>query len=287
MSLFTLAFPKEEQKLYTRISFYEYKRVSPRFAEAELRQRGNIRLPLPSSLPDNYSMALNTVDMGDVDAILGLIPSGSGIIEAVMNFDVIDAISKVSSTVSKIFSPQPNRGWRDTLGDVTSGAAVAASLLPGGTDLVNYVRAYTGTVRNPNTTTIFNNVNLRQHNFTFKLSPRNQDDARALRDIIEQIKVEMHPKTSVRGFGLEFPSVAKMEFVGNNILATDVYYSFISSFNPVYSATGKPSFYKDGTPVAVELQLSFQELNILTREDFRSLIQEPVTTNDGRLAGPV
>lgn len=296
---YILAFPKEEQKLYTRITFYEYRRVRPGDSVPDASIKGSIRLPLPISLPDQYSVNLNTSDFGMsgflLDTLQDIYTAGGGISNMVFGggvsamFDA--AMQGVTNIGSDIISQGRSRG-------LTNSIAALAALAPGSLDLQNYARAKAGVVRNPQTTTVFNNVNLRQHSFSFKLSPRNQDDATELRNIIEQIKIEMHPKTAIRGFALEFPSLVKIQFEGENILATPVYYSFISSFNPNYTGAGKPAYFKDGTPISVQLDLSIQEINVLTRESFTGenvdlsgINREPPTstsrTNDGRLAGPV
>jgi hypothetical protein len=240
-----LAYPAEETKIYARMVFYKYERPSPR-SDTKITSIGSIRLPMPSSLPDSYSVKLNTPEFD----IAGAIAGGS--------------LADVYSAGGDIRDGAIGKGRLSKLG---SSIAALAALAPGISDTTagRIAQQNTGMVRNPHVTTIFEGVNLRSHTFTFKMSPKSKAEADTLKNIMQYIKVNMHPETYLGGLALLYPSLVTIEFVGTTN-TTPVYYSFISRFQPIYSASGLVAFYSDGSPIDIEMTIELQELDILTRE---------------------
>ena len=285
---YSLAYPEEEPNIYTRISFYEYQRIRPNEANPKLTLRGTVRLPMPTALPDNYGVRLSSFDS---DLAGFLFSSNVGSNAAAAGQEILERLRN-------------NPGGSAAISDL---AKTALGIAPGisDTSLGRIAQLSVGAVKNPHTTTIFEGVNLRTHNFNFKMSAKNQNEANQIRRIIEQIKLEMHPKVALGGLSLEYPSLVKIDFEGD-VYVTPVYYSFIQTFTPNYTPVAGPTFYKDGTPVSIEIALSIQEINILTRDSIQGTAVDnsgvesalgsavtqsrqgaPVTTNDGRLAGRV
>ena len=118
-------------------------------------------------------------------------------------------------------------------------------------------------------TTIFEGVRLKVYEFTWKLSPQSAEEAQKLNKMIMTLKAYMHPKISAGGFSLDYPYLAEVRFLGlNEAIVPRVRSSFITGMRVNGAGTGIPAFFKDGQPVTVELSLSFQEINIQTRDDF-------------------
>lgn len=268
----SLAFPKEEPKLHSRLTFYKYERPNPSDTEPNFIIEESIRLPLPLSFPDGYSVRISTVDMGNI--------AGT----------VMDAYVAAANVMNQ---PTPGMMSGGFMGQITSAISAGWGVIGGAiptniqemitqtniTDILPYgeqiraeTMARTGLVRNPRTASLFDGVDLRSHTFTFRCSPRNQDEATELRKIIDTIKYKMYPSLNNRGASFNYPSLARLEFFPlEELYVTPVFYSFIKDFTPNYSAVGTPSFYKDGTPVTIEFSLGLQELSIITRETLDDL----------------
>jgi hypothetical protein len=151
-------------------------------------------------------------------------------------------------------------------------AGYAAALAPGLSDtgIGKFSQSQFGVVRNPHLTTIFDGVKLKNYNFTWKLSPKSEDEARKVQSMITLIKGLMHPKIIAGGFALEYPYLATLDFITGASKANmpNVRDSFITRLDVNSAGSGAPAFFRDGNPVSIELSLGFQEIDILTRSDF-------------------
>ena len=128
----------------------------------------------------------------------------------------------------------------------------------------------TGNVVNPFQLALFESVSPRGHNFTFLLVPRNAQESATIRNIINTFKIRSLPYFSGanRTF-LKMPDEVEMAFYG-----TDKLFKFapayINSVQVNYSPLGGVNaFYGDDqSPAAVELTLTLQEIEPLTRESY-------------------
>lgn len=282
-------FPSVQPKLYTLISFYEYSRPRPN-SDTQLKLNSQIRLPLPVELSDSYATRLNSPDLDVAASVFGGAVDGGGLadsfVNAVRSRDSGGIINKIISGAQAITALSP------TSSDTGLGRVSQQSL---------------GVVRNPHTSTIFDGMNLRAHQLQFRVSPQNKNDAAAIKNIIDHIKLRMHPTLEGGGFALGYPDIVTVKYVGlDSKTAPMIRRSFIETFTPNYSAQGFAAFFKgDGegaSPIDMSLAIALRELDIVTRESIanpnfyfnssgaveaaanRSLNR---TNNSGRLIGPV
>ena len=241
----SLQFPEEQLNLRTNISFYEYFRPRPN-SQPETRFRDLIVLPLPESLPDNYSVRLNQTDWGMFNSNMWS-----------MGESMMDAIGDGRETGEKL------RG----------ALSYAAAIAPGISDtrMGRLAQSELGVVKNPHTTTIFDGVNHRPHSLNFRLSPKNVREAQTISDIIYRMRNYMLPEKDFGEYALNYPYLVTVEFVGIDHIITPIFFSFMQSLTPSYSGGGGTSFYKDGKPVEVQLSFNLQELNIVTRDVFTGI----------------
>jgi hypothetical protein len=115
---------------------------------------------------------------------------------------------------------------------------------------------------------MFEGMRLKTYEFSWRLSPQSSKEARTLENIILSLKRAMHPSIAAGGFALDYPYLAEVDFVNlDTITIPRVKSSFITNISINSSPGGIPAFYNDGKPVTLDLSLSFQEINIQTRED--------------------
>ena len=244
-------FPKQKPQFYTMISLRKYQRPRPgRQVTTDLAAA--IRLPLPTNLTDSFGIETNNNTKLD---LLGNAPS-----------DVIAAgKTKLESYAAEL------RGGKGLLQFIKDTALEVAAVAPGisDTNIGAVAQLETGMIRNPHLTTIFDGVRLKSFRFSWKLSPRSEDEAREMENLINYIKAYMHPDLIGGGFALEYPYLSEVQFVvGDNKILPNVKTSFITGLEVNNAASQAPAFYKDGKTVSAELSLSFQEINIQTRRDF-------------------
>ena len=164
-----------------------------------------------------------------------------------------------------------------------------------------------GVVLNPNTEMLFQNPTMRTIDFTFKMVPNNQEEAKIIFEIVRTFKLCLHASFGIPGrtqgtkpqalgkvanvLGdakskvgfISVPSVCKFTFMkGNDLHPFLPQYKTCAlvSVDVNYTTDGQYVVTKDGYPVATEMRLSFQELKLVYREDIM-----PVRSSTGKL-GP-
>ena len=126
-----------------------------------------------------------------------------------------------------------------------------------------------GVIQNPHTNLAFDGVELRRHQFNWRLSARSQDESDALKRIIDTIKLRIHPAEAAGGYALDYPDLLFVEYTGAaaNYLPV-VRKSMVNEFTAVpQSDGGSIPMYKSGAPVIYDLTLSVCETEIVTRND--------------------
>jgi hypothetical protein len=212
--------------------------------------QAHIALPLPENIQDNLNLNYETTDLGAVAAGIG---TGEAVSNAFSQAGVGAAASTFAGRVG---------------GDAQFLARTLAQLSGPVSGALNISA---GNVPNPFTTAIFKSVELRRHNFNFRLVPETPEDSVVIRDIINRFKLESLPKR--QGNFLMMPSEIEIEFFGTNSLfgmARCVIQGMTVNYNP----SNQPAFFKNsgsglfGAPQAVELQLQLTEIEQLTGDRF-------------------
>jgi len=137
-----------------------------------------------------------------------------------------------------------------------------------------------GVILNPNVELLFGGIDLRNFQLRFKLVPRNKTEAGSIKEIINQFRKAMLPSfgngsdIALLGIGnkndannfIKVPSVCKVNFMRGGSPNTDVpQYKMcaITSVDINYTPDGTYATYGDGSMVAIELSLSFQETKLI------------------------
>jgi hypothetical protein len=258
-----LSFPAQEPQYYTRLSLKKYDRF-PGESTSSVTTKYVIRLPIPSSLQDDYGMETSNPSFG----VLGFLGNNMGNMGEMLNSGTSKIESYYNDFVSRNFSTQKMvRDAVSALALAPGAAELAAAPVPGITaqDIRGYTQSISGQVRNPHLTTIFEGVRLKSYSFNWKMAPKSAEEAKTLNSIIQLIKGYMHPKIIYSGFALEYPYVANLNFEG---LPDTVVPKVRDSFITHLSVSGSPAFYKDGQPVVIEMRIDLSEITIQTRENF-------------------
>lgn len=117
-----------------------------------------------------------------------------------------------------------------------------------------------GVALNPLMFLQFQRPNFREFSFSWLLTPRNQQETKAIRNIIIQCKKAASPER-FGPFLMSYPMVAMIKMHPNNL---DGLMKFkpciITSVQSSYTAGPVPSFYKSGAPAIVSLTLNLMEM---------------------------
>ena len=146
----------------------------------------------------------------------------------------------------------------------------------------------TGMALNSNLELLFDSVNLRSFPFSVNFSPRTPEESMMVKHIIRAFKSSMAAKkgTSDEGQGgifLRAPDVFQLRY-----LHRGKDHPFLNSFKHCaltgmqvnYTNAGTFASYEDGTPVSINMNLTFKELNPIYFEDY-----EEFTANDNKGVG--
>lgn len=257
---------EEDTGFNAKLNIFKYQR--PRPGSNLLKQPvGFITLPLPTNLPnDQYSMQLGAPELG----VLG------GVTELDVNKG--ENLTKMTETIKERLNASGAAG--------TAGAGLVALLAaaPALSDAIGLrgfpgseaAQSLAGITRNPHTALLFNNVNLRDFDFTWRLSPRSLDQSRKLDEIIRTLKRAMHPNLALGGFAFDYPNLFTLTLNNDKQGIVNVDFSFMESLsiNPVASGH---AYYRDGYPSIVDLSFRLREIKIKTAEDFYGISPD----NDG------
>jgi hypothetical protein len=217
---------------------------------------GTILLPIPSQINDNNTANYGASSMnflqqqglaaasnliggdlgGAADAVKGMVGSLAGNPELVKNYFAIQAVNTFGGNLS----------------------------------LDQVLARSQGTIINPNQELLFSGPGLRQFKFSFKFTPRFQKESDEIKTIIKAFKRNMAPKGS-GGALLNTPNIFQIQYMQG-----DQEHSFLNKFKLCaltnmsvnYTGDGVHATYYDGTPISMQMDLSFSELTPIYNEDY-------------------
>ena len=127
-----------------------------------------------------------------------------------------------------------------------------------------------GQILQSNLELLFSGVTLRSFPFVFDFVPREKREADQVRSIIRTLKKAMSPKSRSAWF-IQAPKVFQLQYVSGQ---RD--HPFLNKFKLCsltdmavnYTASGTYATYEDGTPVHIQVQCTFKEINPIYAEDY-------------------
>ena len=131
----------------------------------------------------------------------------------------------------------------------------------------------TGKVLNPNLELLFQGPKLRTFNYSYRFTPREEKEAKRIRQIIKFFKKNMAPKRMSGNLFLKTPNVFKLKYIFKNgrqhPYLNKIKVCALQSFDIQYTPDGSYMTYDDGSMTSYDVKLSFGELNPIYEEDYR------------------
>ena len=217
----------------------------------------NITLPIPNNITDS-----NSVSWGE-DSINPLQAAGMNMIQNVG--DTGDILGGFKGATNELINMASAAGATEKKAIIGAIAAFGVGANPEA-----LVSRATGQILNPNLELLFSGVNLRAFSFMFDFAPRSYDEGQMVKQIIRAFKKTMVP-ASATGIFVKPPSVYQLMYMQG---ASQ--HPFLNSFKPCalvnmdinYTGSGTYATYRDGTPVHMQMQLTFKELNPVYGENY-------------------
>jgi hypothetical protein len=151
----------------------------------------------------------------------------------------------------------------------------------------NLLSRLNGKVLNPNLELLFQGPQLRPFSFTFKMSPRNSEEAKAVKEIIKFFKKNMAVVKEESNLFLRTPNVFKIKYLyGPNReihpAINLIKMCALTNCSVDYTPLGTYATYNEGTMVAYNISLSFQELTPIYDKDYDTFnygVGDPVSNH--------
>ena len=243
-----------------------------------LRNTGTILLQIPSQIQDTNSVSYGSANLN------GLSAAGAKAFQDIAkgNYGTAEGKEKVKGDVDQTLkSVGADVGGLDGMKDIiTKSLASQAVNAFGGNLTANQLLARAeGSIINPNMELLFNGPTLRNFRFSFKMTPRNGEEAEQIKLIIRSLKTNMAPKTtsstSNKGnFFIKTPNVFELRYRSGNRDHPFLHkfkQCFLTDVSVNYTADGVYATYEDATPIAMQMDLSFKELEPIYDSDYDSV----------------
>lgn len=246
--------------LYTNLTQKDLKGLSRK------NSKGTVIFPMPSTVAD-----VNGVNWGESylnplgAAALGVVSSGVEGAGNLLTADFSSAIGNLGQELGGVANAATNPDFYEFLKAFAITRAANQFVNVG--DENEFLARTTGSITNPNAELLFKGPRLRQYNFTYRLTPRNRNEAKTIRRIIRFFKINMLTKRS--GLLLNTPSIFFLEYKQKNGRSIKSLNKFkpcaLVTFNIDNSAGPFWNAYYDEDdqvpqPISTTIQLSFQEL---------------------------
>lgn len=270
----------------------------------EVKDFVSIELPFPMTLNDQNQIANESFERSFLyerlaSALAGAGGPGAAMASAgKMATQILAGIRSLGRGSTDDGGPSTAQGViENVLGDngVQNAAMftqyLSRTFLPG--DLARQASGVAGAVANPLQTLSFNGVALKSYSFTWELYPSSPQDSKQIRKIVQTLKRKALPEIAnglgTEGSGgaqglnrafLKYPSVVRI-----NLLGVDESYfvrfkpAMISNVDVNYGGGSAPAILKGGRPAAVQLSITFNELNIHTAEDYEESDEDSSSQN--------
>ena len=233
-----------------------------------------IRLPIPQDVNDS-----NVVTWGDdsmnIFQLAGVAAAASFMTGPAQSFQAAKEL--FNADIAGSFGTQVDDVTQRAITQAIAGKAIDA--LGGNVRPNSVIGRSTGAILNSNLELLFSGVNLRTFPFSINFSPRNSDESGMVLSIIKALKSSMAAKKSTKegatgqgGIFLRAPDVFQLRYLKGN---TD--HPFLNSIKDCaltgmtvnYTNSGTYATYGDGTPVSIQMNLTFKELNPVYFEDYK------------------
>ena len=275
-SRFTYYYPlalnsnRDQDKMKIDVLKYEPKKIKDfkvaRNRDAEGRDGykrriiSTVFLPVPGSVTDSNQVKfaednLDPAKLALANAFFGNVQKGSKAIDG-----LLDSVGDIAGAVG------------ESSGDVKT--AVAAALTKGATGADILART-TGAIINPNMELLFKGPVLRPFEFSWKLSPRDFEEAEMIKKIIRMFKQSQAVKRSKTLLFLKSPNTYAIRFLTakgkEHGYLPRVKECALTGFSVNYTPDGNYQTYENSSMVAYEMTMNFTELEPIFHDEYTDL----------------
>ena len=223
-----------------------------------------IFLPIPQQVSDAISVSyaedtLNPLQAAGLKATAALIDNPS---------ELLKAGQKITDSLSQNLDP----GTITALKAALSGQALNS--LGANVSSAGIIGRATGQILQSNLELLFSGVTLRSFPFVYDFTPRDPREAEVVKGIIRTLKKAMVPKGGRDALFIKSPDVFALEYKSgnkNHPFLNSFKLCVLSDMSVNYTASGTYATYGDASPVHIQVQMTFKEINPVYAEDYDNL----------------
>jgi len=246
-------------------SAFQLKRASDQYSKGKVLN--SVILPIPGNISDSQAVTYGEDNLNSIAAAaVGAVAKG------VRGDNLLGSLSGIVNNVIG--------GTKEILGSEGAGNAsalffgsMAANVFGANTSFEGLLSRTTGQIINPNLELLFTSVALRFFTLYFNFVPRSGPEGEAVKQIIRMFKKAMSAKSGsdFTNLTLAAPNVFRLTYKSGS-----ANHPFLNKFKVMaldnmavnYTASGQYATYDNGTPVHMQMQLSFKELNPIFAEEY-------------------
>lgn len=226
----------------------------------------SISIYMPETVATTYSHEWGALSATEAGGNIGKYAQLGGSFRGAMSElkDIVETVGK------NLFTSEPNKAF-----NFAQEGELGAQLLtdakgvgPGFTEL--YLKSQ-GKAINPHIEMQFKQTQNRQYSFIFHFVPRSQQESVAIYNIIKTFKAFAAPEVSNEAGGRYFIPPAQFDISfffmqQENETIAKISTCALTQIGVNYSGAGNWTTFNDGSPLRIDLDLQFTEMDIITRE---------------------
>ena len=237
-------------------SYIEFRRRRTTAGNSSVPTGSAIQLYMPAQPTESLSAEYETATV-NINQILGgksMVEAGTAITDLIKS-----AVDGNADAVTKLMQ-----------GGLDAAGVAAWKAIPEG-EIGNAVESNLRRVLNPSLTYLFKSMGHRSFSFSFDMKATNEQESRKIRDIIREFKSIQTPSVFDPNNGgrfLKYPDTVEVVYKNPDFLHR-FKESVIQDISVTYNTTGGTTWsqFSNTAPVGVQLDITIEELTILTREN--------------------
>ena len=253
-------------------------------ATKSVMNTGTIILQIPSDIKDgntaNYGESkMNTLTGAAAGAMMGVMKSGATSVQmALGQMSTEEGLEKIKGDIGGNLTAGDTDALIDAakMGLTVKATSSAMGIFGANVSPEQLLARSSGQIFNPNLELLFNGPSLRSFSFSFKMTPRSAQEARQCKLIIRSFKQNMAPKTGGDTIGgsaifMKTPNLFELRYRKGNSdhpFLNKFKQCFLTNVSVNYTGEGVYATYDDATPISMQLDLQFKEIEPIYFDDY-------------------
>ena len=236
------------------------------------KAEATILLPIPSNIESGNAVSYQE---SKVNELAAAVAGGAKGIMTGIDFNEPNIGGQIKKAAGGALQNMADTASLEQLGDLLTNqlASQAAGIFGGNISLGQMMARQSGQVFNPNMELLFEGPTLRSFKFSFKMTPRNDKESNQVKQILRTFKAHMAPKTMEKNLFIETPDIFELRYRkggSNHPFLHKFKQCFLQDIGVNYTGDGTYATYHDGTPVSMQMDLTFKELEPIYDSDYKN-----------------